>query len=127
MDEYYIPYEEALELEKLVFNEYCMGAVYYEFVYRGNTTILLNTPDDVDPHSGVKAPMFCQAFHWFRQKYKLHQFIQSDFSYNISGGIWDVNGYEGCRYDIDSEPFSSYEEAELDCLRKLIEIVKNNL
>ena len=69
------------------------------------------------------APTFSQAFRWFREKYELRGQIISDydmFSYQIYGLIDNafnlINGGS-----VDRE----YEEAELECLKKLIEIVKS--
>ena len=130
MDEYYVPYEEALELKELGFNDYCMGAVYYKWVNRGNTFILLRTPDDSDSHEGVKAPLFCQAFRWFREKYGLFTSIIVDqttkpkFYYNISEYYEDETTWEWKDGWGNSSLYRIYEEAELDCLKKLIEIAK---
>ena len=47
-------------------------------------------------------------------------------SYRITGGIVGVveaSSY-GHLYDIDSRDYNTYEETELACLKKLIEIVK---
>jgi hypothetical protein len=71
----------------------------------------------------VLAPLYQQAFRWFRDKYKLSGEIQSyqfKYSYLI---IYDTLGDNTCKkikYDIES-----YEKSELECLKKLIEIVKN--
>jgi hypothetical protein len=75
----------------------------------------------------VSAPTYFQAFRFFRKKYKLHSHINSDNSWNISGGIWDLNGNKDSRYDWDSDAYKYYPEAEIACLKKLIEIVKQNL
>ena len=112
MNKEFVPYEEALELKALGFDEYCMEACYYEFKDRGNSYMLLHTPDSYDSKEGVKAPLYQQAFRWFREKHKLHYPIA------VSDGVWfyakwSLGGYK------------TYEEAELECLKKLIEIVKD--
>ena len=115
-------YEQAHALKELGFDEPCLGN------YRLPSNRLIteweinNTPEHV---LGISAPLYQQAFRWFREKYKLHSYIYSDYSWNISGGIWELNGYKDLRYDWDSEPYVTYEEAESACLDKLIEIVKN--
>ena len=121
----HIPYEQALQLKELLdFNEPCFGIfITKEFRYA-------NTPiKGYDVANGVEvlAPTFSQVFRWFREKY--------DCSHNITktiGGeyIPYVNGYE---LDIDDNCeevvgfkwiYKTYEEAELACLKKLIEIAK---
>ena len=124
MDEEIVPYEEALELEKLGCNMHCWGSCYYEFYDRGNIYILLKTPDDMNMKDGVNAPTFSQAFKWFREKYNQHHFIHyhSEPSY-IFAVLNDIEMYWTLHENIS---FKTYEEAELACLRKLIEIVKTN-
>jgi hypothetical protein len=65
------------------------------------------------------APTYSQAFRWFREKYGYLSFIDMDnYSY------YRFNIYKGS--SISEAPFETYEEAEFACLKKLIEIVKNN-
>lgn len=64
------------------------------------------------------APLYQQAFRWFREKYGLGHMINGigheSFIMNIGGILHIFNAFE----------FKTYEEAELACLRKLISIVK---
>jgi hypothetical protein len=64
----------------------------------------------------ISAPTFSQAFRFFREKYKLSG-IPTHQSYDV----WNLETGE-CF--IEEYPIESYEEAELACLRHLIEIVK---
>jgi hypothetical protein len=69
---------------------------------------------------GFHGIIWQEAFRWFREKYELCG-IPSPLGYEIL----DKNhptAYWGC---IKEEILESYEEAELACLKKLIEIVKN--
>lgn len=67
----------------------------------------------------ISAPTFSQAFRWFREKHKLLSYIDKclidTFRYNIdyNNSIIGLSGH------------TTYEEAELACIIKLIEIVKN--
>jgi hypothetical protein len=106
----FILFEEALELKQLGFDEPCF-TVY-------NNSNLVNWWEDAEPVNNsqivegfITAPTYSQAFRWFREKYDL--FI-SIFHYE--------NGYS----INDLRRFDTYEEAELACLKKLIEIVKEN-
>lgn len=65
----------------------------------------------------LQRPTYFQAFRWFREKYKKFSFIDKNaygkYYYDIQGEIF-----------FDEDYFKTYEEAEIACLRKLIEIVK---
>ena len=72
------------------------------------------------------APTFSQAFRFFREKYGIMYRITSyAFGYQIhldntpEPKFWNTDR----RFDSDVD-YEIYEEAELDCLKKLIEIVK---
>jgi hypothetical protein len=69
----------------------------------------------------VEVPLYQQAFRWFREKYDIDVNTQKD-----SIGIYHFN-IDTNKYGDWKEPIfnKSYEEAELECLKKLIEIVKN--
>jgi hypothetical protein len=110
----FITYELALELKQLGFNEPCLASYYhagkkldipagFKYINHGEYTVL--------------APTYSQAFRWFREKYGYLSFIDMDnYSY------YRFNIYKG--RGISEAPFETYEEAELACLKKLIEIVK---
>jgi hypothetical protein len=58
-----------------------------------------------------------QAFRWFREKHGLHHVVEYDPIDKVYSSL--------VRYDY-LEDLPTYEEAELACLNKLIEIVKTN-
>jgi hypothetical protein len=65
------------------------------------------------------APLYQQTFRWFREKYDMihnvNRIFKDEFGYTITSGDNEpINGF--C--------FKTYEEAELECLKKLIEIIK---
>jgi len=106
MTKEFIPYEQALELKALGFNEPCFK-VYDTMGYVQDEQTMLKMGLDY-----CLAPLYQQAFRWFREKHNLHYFI------DVSDGIWFFTrwGFDG---------YKTYEEAELECLKKLIEITKN--
>jgi hypothetical protein len=68
------------------------------------------------------------AFRWFREKYNLLATVYSnasgylyEWSDSVGGTHRGWSNYEGPN---DSGVWDTYEEAELACLKKLIEIVK---
>jgi len=123
-DKDFIPYQEALELEKLGFDEYCMECCYYEWKDRGVTHILLHTPDSYDSHEGVKAPTYSQAFRWFRDKYKLKCCIIPLVCEQGYSDLYESRIHQEKHSISRIGNYKIYEEAELACLKKLIEIVK---
>jgi hypothetical protein len=101
MNKEFIPYEQALALKELGFDEPCLGFRYIE----------KNKPEE--------SPTYSQAFRWFREKYGVKFHIRED--------IWNhwcyLNILSSEEYVIMGE-YKSYEEAELACLKQLIEIIK---
>ena len=110
MNKEFIPYEQALALQRLGFDEECFGTWFelegkYSIIIRNN----LYRNDLQTP-----SPLYQQAFRWFREKHGLNYVIVKAESW-----LYTING---CN---TQEGFKTYEEAELDCLKKLIEIVKS--
>ena len=113
----FVTYKQSVALKELGFDEDCFA------VYSEHDETRVYNQSDIREGLTIPAPLYQQAFRWFREKYKLHSYIHSDYSWNISGGIWDLNGHIGSRYDWDSDTYPTYEEAEQACLNNLIEIV----
>jgi hypothetical protein len=80
----------------------------------------------------VGAPLYQQAFRWFREKYGLYSAVNVDqtmepkFAYCISKYWTDALSWGWDTIVFNSDLYYDYEETELDCLKKLIEIVKND-
>ena len=120
LEKEFIPYEEALVLKELGFNEPCFGE-YRQ--WDGCRPWLQIYQDGEGAESSFttecKAPTFSQAFRWFGKKYKMTSSVRSYFA---EAYFYEI--YESFTCEIVSDIYNSYEEAELACLRKLIEIVK---
>ena len=126
MEKEFIPYELAVELKKLGFGEFCFG--YYTVdevlnfdslkMFKGSDLTTLTSQSDWT----TLAPLWQQAFRFFREKYGLHYIICKNIQ---------MDGY-GYREVIlipymeenENTIFKTYEEAELACIKKLIEIAK---
>ena len=119
----FVPYEQALELKELGFDEPCF------FAFDNCSTPMrctdLRTSEqrfngvNYNSSTYTSQPTFSQAFRWFRDKYGFLSFIDMDnYSY------YRFTIYKGT--GISEAPFETYEEAELGCLKKLIEIVEKN-
>ena len=123
MEKEFVPYEVALRLKALGFDEPCWG---YYHICDGYTIGYAFCYSDVEsqPDGGCSAPLFQQAFRWFRENgFICH--ITNDLSNNLKDEIYVYVMTKGYGTLIDrSEEYFTYEEAELACLQKLIEIVE---
>ena len=115
----FIPYEQALALKELGFDEECLSAFFEGKIKRCD--YVKNSKSNY-----LSAPLYQQAFRWFREKYDLDKTIDNWIEQPMDGEIWD----KAYQYYINGESyhpyFKTYEEAELECLKKLIEILKKN-
>jgi hypothetical protein len=145
MNKEFIPYEQALALKELGFNEPCLS--YYfsdgtfndaseedDILYPGDPRFHSDTNsslseylEDELKYNAIAAPLYQQAFRWFREKYGLYHVInmfgdldKPQYSYIVSGKTMGNPAHMWHYEDKDS-----HEETELACLKKLIEIVKN--
>ena len=123
----FIPYEEAKELKELGFDEECFGryshsqsSLIYCFILNHN----LN-------QSFQSAPLWQQAFDFFNEKYGIFVYytpaVPTSFIPNIH-----FSKEEGLKYKsfemgkfFGRRTFDTFEEAQLETLRKLIELIKN--
>ena len=133
MDKEFISYEQALALKELGFNEPCM-AIYYSkdksFSWHHHKD---HTNDESALDSGkfnISAPLYQQAFRWFRNKYHIYAEIS----------ILNISKEQGVDCELIIKPLSDkngiaeyykilgvfeYDVAEQISLNELIEIVKN--
>lgn len=143
MEKEFVPYELALKLKELGFDEPCI--MYYDNLY-GNF-LKIGTDDtywgdytgfqkwNSMPNSPwkpfkplVSAPLWQQAFDWFRKQYKMNPTITSywqhdwvNFSYHYQYQLPDE--YNSRAFELyESKPYRTYEEARLESLKKLIEL-----
>ena len=112
MEKEFVIYELAVKLKELGFNEPCFG-------YYSDSELVFNTHTNNEMQRfRYSAPTFSQAFRWFREKYGLDNWVYKSRDYTYFCSILkDGNLFP-------SIGFTTYEEAELECLEKLIEIVE---
>lgn len=117
----FVPYEEALVLKELGFNEPCFG--YWK---SKNWLIQEKTRTDGYTHADQEcsAPTFSQTFRFFREKCGLKSWIQE---HTADTFIYEIRPHKLTDYkEGEVYVYEVYEEAELACLKKLIEIQGGN-
>jgi len=113
MNREFIPYEQALELKELGFDYY--NIAWYTVIDEKPKIVFLNYG------SHLCAPLYQQAFRWFREKYGWIGGVRL-LTNSVPGIIGEFTKDKDYSFMIIG---TTYEEAELGCLKKLIEIVKN--
>jgi len=138
MEKEFVPYELALKLKNLGFDELCFG--YYthnEKLCRYDST---STNVEFTPciHKNIYnlyclAPLWQQAFDWFREKYNIDYSV-IPFYYQDEAKIkfrWDCYNFihsdipNKRRFESFGNGEKTHQEARKACLEKLIEIVEN--
>ena len=130
MNKEFIPYEQALALKELGFDEQCFG---YYYTLNGKDWKFADDKqyDSLDEFYNIgsmftiSAPLYQQTFKWFREHCK-------NIVFNVADNRNQLFVQQAYNYLIDTIDnryqseviFKTYEEAQLECLRKLIEIVK---
>ena len=128
MEKEFVSYELSLALKGIGYESpspiggYRGGAVFYyerssELFYDGLPMYSSSY------HKGqIIAPLYQQAFRWFREKYDLFGVVEGKGYDYKRYYVYSING----KWHPSRPGLDTYEEAELACLIKLIEIVKNN-
>jgi hypothetical protein len=121
MDKEFIPYKQALELKELGFDEECLDK-YIRASQKLNSD--METWGKYYPKSfTIPAPLYQQAFRWFRNQFGLYAWVKMEYGYDGFIPTYVIRGIR--QDDIPGGKFNTYEEAELACLKNLIDIVKN--
>ena len=131
MEKEFVPYEEALALKELGFDEPCFGYYYtlngkdWKFAEKSEY-YRLNDEINIGSKFSLLSPTFSQAFRFFREKHNLIGGVQYIGGLKPETTWWDIYVIGHFNTDIFemSMEYQPYEEAELSCLRKLIEIIK---
>ena len=128
MTKEFVSYTQALALKELGFDEPCLAFWDGENTDAFYFNNIRDASGDYVPfqkHDRLKwfgAPLYQQVFRWFREKYDLQA-----SNIMFSNGKYDtgITRYKGTQSVWGNGPiYDTYEEAELACLIKLIEIVK---
>jgi hypothetical protein len=121
MNKEFIPYEDALALKELGFDEPCFG--FYDDMDDNNPKMAQFPAEAIN-----SAPLYQQAFRWFRETWNL--FVEESIGHD-HGRIWYDFSINKVEFSLEYEPIASseggkpYDEMRLDALRALINIVKD--
>jgi hypothetical protein len=126
----FIPFEIALELKEMGFDEPCYGfhrdgelfhSSWNYLTSQARVNYMFGDRSDV-----ILAIIYGDAFKWFRNKYNLHHnivtygdFDKLEYQYHITEK--NISGSHNMSTYLK---YKTYREAELACLIKLIDIVK---
>jgi hypothetical protein len=121
----FVGYEEALGLKEIGFDEPCFGRYNnnddYLLIAHTEKYIISNGVDRSEFFT--LAPLYSQAFRWFREKYGYY--FQPFVDDNQTFGYLITYFTDEGRIDKPiKRAFKTPEESELFCLRQLIEILK---
>jgi hypothetical protein len=132
MGKEFIDYKQALELKQLGFDEPCLKEFHNQNLLNNSTGEETTNSDLIELYGEqdvISAPLYQQAFRWFRENHELESHVnrtppemveRSEHIKKYHSFIWgeDLNPRGHGKY------FDKYEEAELECLKKLIFFVK---
>ncbi len=121
MEKEFVPYELAVKLKKLGFDEPCLTCYDKLEMIASHSKNVFDYKNYNTSGYMVSRPTFSQAFKWFREKHDLPSNLELleigwDYVIYLDDGGEDI--------DYGDAPFKTYKEAELACLTKLIEIVE---
>jgi hypothetical protein len=128
MENLFVPHEQALSLQELGFSDFVFGYYYtlngthWNFGTREQYNYL-DELYDIGSSWTTPAPLYQQAFKFFRDKGRIFyiNMVYGDLFYFVMGfNKEDL---------VISDHFETYEQTELECIKKLIEIcqIKNNV
>jgi len=140
MEKEFVPYELALRLKALGFDEPCFatyrkGAIgsqkpfeydldYHTKVQMSSNIIPINS-EYTEESKWISAPTWQSAFNWFLEKHSLYfrpDYLDELKEYDFQGSIHKLGKYNAIVFIGDHK---THKEAELECLKKLIEIVES--
>jgi len=109
MEKEFVTYPLALRMKQLGFNEPCLKSYGIDG--------LLNMHDH---EMYLSAPLFQQAFRWFRENYnwtiEVNQVTKNNWSYTLKNFSKERTYYGGS--------YETFDVAEITCLEKLIEFIE---
>jgi len=129
MENLFLSYKESLSLKELGFNELC-------FAYFKDEEFQYPNPYEPFKNSEMKSwcittPLYSQAFKFFRNNYKLEsefKKLEEGYTFHCFKNQEELVKSISKLFDDDRKKYvyQTYEKAELECIKQLIKIVKEN-
>jgi hypothetical protein len=124
----FVPYQIALDMKSIGFDEPCFGYYNGQGNYIGEEGKMNSNCNKLGMYDAYcTVPLYQQAFKWFRENHNIYNIILPSYADNKE--VKDRFFYElaiGKKLKQELEYHNTYEEAELACLKKLIEIAHPN-
>ena len=128
MEKEFVPYELALELKELGFDEPCFGIwVKGEQKYKVMYVAKQEDAWMAEQNDGILAPLYQQAFKWFRVEHGLYSAIVPKKSWPdnfVSGIEWYLEICGGDGKELSDDGVRDFNESQISCLKQLIDIIK---
>ena len=117
----FLPYELSLKMKQLGFDKPCLAKyitsdLVVKGCYKDSHILHALFEENEICEAHILVPTFSQTFRWFREKYGL---------YSVIDGLENRQYYKVTQLNTYSKEYNTYEEAELACLVKLIDIIEN--
>jgi hypothetical protein len=132
MEKEFVPYELALRMKALGFDEPCFNLYHLNrrelmYVCPNIGEVATYKYDNHNKTNHISAPTWQSAFRWFKKEYKIHVSYGTTSDYHEERNGFVISNYiDGSRNNLFTDwEVGTYEEAELACLTKLIEIVES--
>lgn len=127
MEKDFATYDQALVLKVLGFNEPCFG--FYDDIDKVYfKKYIMDSPYN-EVNNITMAPLKQQVFRFFRENYGLNSeiYLQNE----LDKGYYHYLVTQLVKANIlyrsqNTKKFETYDEAETECIDKLIELIKNN-
>lgn len=118
MEKLFVPYGLAVKLKELGFDEKCLA--YYS---NKDEYLFFSTIKEL-PDGFALAPLWQQAIDWFREKHYIDSAILPTFSTKYIYRLYEQQSKSKTQIygEYMGEEYKTYEEARLECLKKLIEL-----
>ncbi len=123
IEQEFVSYEIAVQMKELGFDELCFG-VFFPSDKSFIDIKFKNSQQEVV----ISAPTYSQCFRWFREKYNIYAIILPSYTDNKvvkDRFFYEIVKNKKLKQELDYH--STYEEAETECLKKLIELCQNQI
>lgn len=122
MKKQFIPYDQALQLKELGFNQKCLAFYLNKGIQVFGIDPLLDTL--VNENSNVIAPLWQQAFDWFEKEHHLFSIVRL----GKGDPLWYDFLIQSMNSDFyfveEDKSYSTPHDARKACLEKLISIIQ---